>query len=528
MFRFARSLVFGCALLTLPGFLPASTQLNAPVSQNRVALVIGNDSYQHVPGLKNARADARAIARAFERVGYKVQLRLDVNEKAMKDAIRTFKGQVTGGDVAVFYFSGHGVQLGGANYLLPVDIRGDNEDQVKDEAVPLQRVLDDLQDQRARFSLAIIDACRNNPFKSAGRALGTRGLAVTAAATGQMVLFSAGAGQQALDSLGPGDHNPNGLFTRVFLKEMEKPGVPVDRVLRNVRDEVVKLSQGAGQEQVPALYDQALGEFYFIPPSGPGQPMPQVQAQAQPLPALGAPPAASVLVGGLQVSVNVPGAKVFVDGTEKGTASPKEALNLRDLPSGRVTVKVEAAGYQSGTQTLEVQEGQWTQAKFVLEKGTDAAAPGGKTMWSNLTSKFKKSPAAAQAGPDATALSEAAMKGDLDKLKGLVEAGGNVSAFDKWGWTPLHWSVYYNKVPALIFLLDHGADPNLRATKSYGHIKPGSTPLAITAYYGYEEPMAALLKHRADRSIADSEGKVPLDYAVQFRFEACAALLRKK
>ena len=167
--------------------------------------------------------------------------------------------------MAVFYFSGHGVQLGGANYLLPTDIQSESEDQVKDGAVPLQRVLDDLQEQKARFSLAIVDACRDNPFKSSGRSIGGRGLAPTTAATGQMVLYSAGAGQQALDSLGPQDRNPNGLFTRVLVREMARPGLPVDRVLRNVREEVVKLARASGHEQVPALYDQALGEFFFVP-----------------------------------------------------------------------------------------------------------------------------------------------------------------------------------------------------------------------------------------------------------------------
>lgn len=72
---------------------------------------------------------------------------------------------------------GHGVQLGAANYLLPIDIRGDSEEQVRDEAIPLQRVLDDLADRKARFTLAIVDACRNNPFKSSGRSVGGRGLA---------------------------------------------------------------------------------------------------------------------------------------------------------------------------------------------------------------------------------------------------------------------------------------------------------------------------------------------------------------
>jgi tripartite-type tricarboxylate transporter receptor subunit TctC len=231
----------------------------------RIALVIGNDGYQHVDKLKNARADARAIAKALEDTGFKVTLRLDAGEKSMKEAMRLFKGQISGGDEAVFFFSGHGVQLGAANYLLPIDINGQSEDQIRDDAMPLQRVLDDLQDQKARFSLAIVDACRNNPFRGAGRAIGGRGLAPTSAATGQMVLYSAGAGQQALDRLGDNDTSINGLFTRIFLKEMAKPGIPVDKVLRNVREEVVRLAKSVGHEQVPALYDQALGEFYFRP-----------------------------------------------------------------------------------------------------------------------------------------------------------------------------------------------------------------------------------------------------------------------
>lgn len=155
------------------------------------------------------------------------------------------------------------MQLGNANYLLPIDIKGDHEDQVKDEAIQLQRILDDLQERKTKFALAVIDACRDNPFKGSGRAIGGRGLAPTTAATGQMIIFSAGSGQQALDKLGQGDREQNGLFTRVFIKEMVKPGLSVDRVLRNVRQEVVQLAKSVGHEQTPALYDQAIGEFYF-------------------------------------------------------------------------------------------------------------------------------------------------------------------------------------------------------------------------------------------------------------------------
>lgn len=268
--RLASLLGFLVGLLVAVPALPQTssrTQVVQPAKGDgkRIALVIGNDSYQRVDKLRNARADARAIGRALEDAGFKVTLRLDANEKSMKESMRLFKGLIGGGDEAVFFFSGHGVQLGTANYLLPTDIVGESEDQIKDDAMPLQRVLDDLQDQKARFSLAIVDACRNNPFRSAGRAIGGRGLAPTSAATGQMVLYSAGAGQQALDRLNDNDPDVNGLFTRVFLKEMAKPGIPVDRVLRNVREEVVRLAKSVGHEQVPALYDQALGEFYFRP-----------------------------------------------------------------------------------------------------------------------------------------------------------------------------------------------------------------------------------------------------------------------
>jgi hypothetical protein len=136
---------------------------------------------------------------------------------------------------------------------------------MKDEGISLQRILDDMSEKKAKFTLAMIDACRDNPFKTNGRAIGGngRGLAPTTAATGQMVVFSAGTGQQALDKLGPNDKDKNGLFTRIFVREMQKPGVSVDRVVRSVRGEVVNMAKSVGHEQVPAIYDQVVGEFYF-------------------------------------------------------------------------------------------------------------------------------------------------------------------------------------------------------------------------------------------------------------------------
>jgi hypothetical protein len=256
-----------------------------PTEGRRLALVIGNDTYKYATHLRNARADAVAVAEALERVGFKVTRGLDLDREQMMKAWRDFPAQVAKDDEVVFYFAGHGVQFGGSNYLIPVDLNPKSEGQVADDSLPLQRVLEDLKDKG--FTLAIIDACRDNPFKVNGRSIGKRGLAAfTTATDGQVVLYSAGAGQEALDDLGPGDPDPNGLFTRVFIKEIKKPGVAVDQMLTNVRAEVVRLAKTINHQQTPALYSQANGADVYFAAKLPGA------ASAPPA----APPAAAVRV----------------------------------------------------------------------------------------------------------------------------------------------------------------------------------------------------------------------------------------
>ena len=235
------------------------------VMARRRALVVGNERYKNVPVLQNAAEDARAMARALTDLGYKVDTYIDLTERGFNRALRDFRADLKGGEEVLFFYAGHGVQLGNSNFLLPTDLGSDSAEQVRDESIELQKILGDLSDQKPKFTLAVIDACRDNPFKQSGRSIGGRGLAPTTAATGQMVMFSAGSGQQALDKLGEKDKDKNGLFTRVFLEEMKRPGVSVDRVLRNVRQRVVDIARSVGHEQVPALYDQAVGEFYFKP-----------------------------------------------------------------------------------------------------------------------------------------------------------------------------------------------------------------------------------------------------------------------
>lgn len=230
---------------------------------SRKALVIGNDNYTDVSKLVNARQDANSVGRTLSELGYKVTVKNDLTEKDMKATLRQFKNDLEGGDEVVFFYAGHGVQLGSTNYLLPVDVKGDSEDQVRDDAIQLQRLLDDMNEKKVKLTLAVIDACRDNPFPKSGRTIGGRGLAPTTAATGQMIIFSAGAGQQALDKLGANDKNPNGLFTRMLLSEMKTPGVRIDIMIRDVRRKVVEAAKSVGHDQVPAIYDQVVGDFYL-------------------------------------------------------------------------------------------------------------------------------------------------------------------------------------------------------------------------------------------------------------------------
>ena len=256
----------------------------APAQAKRVALVIGNDSYQHADPLVNARADAKAVAEALRATNFQVTLKLDLTLNQMKEAVRNLKSDVSGGDEVIFYYSGHGVQIDGNNFLIPVDTDGRDQDQIKDDSVELQHVLDVVQDQKAKFTLAIIDACRDNPFKGNGRGLRTRGLqAAPTGADGQAVIYSAGTGQEALDNLGPGDKNPNGVFTRVLITEMRKPGEAIDQVMRNVARQVKDMSTQINHPQSPAIYNQFTGDFYFIPPAA-GQAPAGAPLQAVPEP----------------------------------------------------------------------------------------------------------------------------------------------------------------------------------------------------------------------------------------------------
>jgi uncharacterized caspase-like protein len=247
-------------------------------TERRIALIVGNNEYQHVAGLNNAVADARAMKRELEARGFQVIYRENATRHAMNDAIEEFLGRLSTDAVAMVYFSGHGVQINSANFLIPTDLEAEKEADVANDGIDLGKLLDRMAQVQPRFSLAVIDACRDNPFKSTGRSIGgSRGLAPPMSnAQGVMVVYAAGANQQALDRLSAQDTDPNGLFTREFIKAMRKPGLNVQEVINEVKLSVIRQASSVHHVQTPAIYDQSIGTFVFSEGRGAARPVSSV------------------------------------------------------------------------------------------------------------------------------------------------------------------------------------------------------------------------------------------------------------
>lgn len=250
------------------------TALTAPAYANkRVALVVGNNAYREVPALDKALGDARAIAATLQGLGFDVVTALDTDRARLSRALVEFETRLSPGDMALFYFAGHGVSLDGGNYLLPTDVPSVTEAQrnlLKSEGFLADDISERLRERGAATTILILDACRNNPFKtSGGRSIGqTRGLSRMDTRQGMFVMFSAGAGQEALDRLGPNDPHPNSVFTRLFVDLVKRPDLSLLDVAKELQIEVPKLASRIGHHQLPAYYDQIPGRIFLARAGG--------------------------------------------------------------------------------------------------------------------------------------------------------------------------------------------------------------------------------------------------------------------
>jgi Caspase domain len=254
-----RSIILAAAIL-------ATTGLSA-YADKRVALVIGNSAYKNVNRLKNPANDAAAVVAMFKTAGFDaVDLRQDLNVVEMRRALREFGNKTRDADVAVIYYAGHGIELDGTNYLIPVDATLETDTDVYDETFALDRVLVAVEPAK-QLRLVILDACRDNPFaKTMKRTIGSRaigrGLAkVEPSSPNTMVAFAAKAGSTASD--GDGKNSP---FALALVDHLAKPGLDLRKAFGFVRDDVLKATNNT---QEPFVYGSLGGNDVTLVPAAP-------------------------------------------------------------------------------------------------------------------------------------------------------------------------------------------------------------------------------------------------------------------
>jgi hypothetical protein len=235
------------------------------MAEKRVALVIGNSAYQHVPSLANPSNDAAAMVAMFKKANFDlVDSRKDLPVAEMRRALRDFGAKARDADVAVIYYAGHGIELDGVNYLIPIDAQLENDTDVFDETLALDRVLVAIEPAK-QLRLVILDACRDNPFsKTMRRTIGSRsvsrGLAkVEPANPNTMIAFAAKAGFTALD--GDGKSSP---YTTALTERLSIPGLDLRKAFGFVRDDVLKAT---GHKQEPFVYGSLGGNDVVLIPA---------------------------------------------------------------------------------------------------------------------------------------------------------------------------------------------------------------------------------------------------------------------
>lgn len=242
----------------------AAIGLPAAALAKQLAFVVGNDAYQEISPLSAGVNDARAMSAALKRAGFEIELVENGTQRQISRALAAIEGRIAPGDTVLFHYSGHGFEIDGQNWLLPVDVPAAREGEsglVKDAAFNAAEIIDRLQARGAGTVVAILDACRNNPFARPGtRALvGSQGLARMDASNGVFIMFSAGSKQQALDKLSPNDPAATSIFVRSFLPLVERTDLTLIDIAKETQAKVRDLARSIGHEQIPAYYDGIVG-----------------------------------------------------------------------------------------------------------------------------------------------------------------------------------------------------------------------------------------------------------------------------
>lgn len=261
----------GCLLMVLTPLLAETT--------NRTALVVGNSGYEAAAGsLRNTDDDARAIARALRKLGFKVMERHDLTRDQFLHAVEEFRKTLPGAEVALFYYAGHGISVAGSNYLIPLKsgYSGETSDAstlrmlAETRLFNAEQIVADMSAAGTQCNIVILDACRNTPLARTARTRDistSGGLSEMNPPAGSLIAFATDAGRTASDGVGS-----NGLYTEELLKYMLTPGLTIEQVFKKTRAGVLTKSQG---QQVPAEYSRLVGDdIYLAGPTSVSAPAP--------------------------------------------------------------------------------------------------------------------------------------------------------------------------------------------------------------------------------------------------------------
>ncbi|MCP4351065.1 MAG: SUMF1/EgtB/PvdO family nonheme iron enzyme [Desulfobacterales bacterium] len=302
-------------------------------SENRVALIIGNEAYESSP-LDNPVNDAKAIAQTLKRLGFKTVRKENLNWQEMNMAIDAFGEKLLKQDgVGLFYYAGHGIQFNGKNYLIPVKSNIRHENEIKYRAVDAGLVLAKMENARNGLNIVILDACRDNPFARSFRS-STQGLAYMDAPTGSIIAYATAPGRTASDNSG---------YTSELIKQMGKPGQRLIDMFMNVRKAVRNRTNG---HQVPWESVSLTEPFYFLADSG-GVIITKPQKETS-----------------LTVRPNVYDAGVWINGKKMGNGT----VILNRIQPGTYRIKVARKGYKSYEIRVKVKNGKSEEVVAFLEK----------------------------------------------------------------------------------------------------------------------------------------------------------------
>ncbi|CAK0764705.1 hypothetical protein CCP3SC1_430016 [Gammaproteobacteria bacterium] len=317
----------------------ASAATGDIVGEKRVALVIGNAAYTSGP-LHNAANDATDIAATLRELGFRVREQINVGQPKMEEAVRGFADDLRGATVGLFYFSGHGVQIEGRNYLIPVGAHIEAEDEIRYKALDAGFVLDKMEHAGSKINLVILDACRDNPYARSFRSTAGAGLAGVEAPAGSLVAYSTAPGKVAGDGTGH-----NGTYTKHLLTAMREPGLPAEMMFKRVREAVMKETQN---KQVPWESSALIGNDFYFASRGVSTEKTSIASMDSGV----AADDANLTLRQLEVITEPTGATVWIDGRKAGQTPLTVVHKI-----GKVQIHVELAGYRERDEDLFVNEG---------------------------------------------------------------------------------------------------------------------------------------------------------------------------